>query len=284
MHNLKNIKITLFFSNYRGVGVLNYLLKKKLNINKIFLSKKYLNKKIIKDVNKTKISFNIINSLREIKVINHIKYKTDLSIICGFPLIFKKKIIKLNKFGMINCHAGKLPLYRGGSPLNWQMINDEKYIGISVIKIDGGIDTGDIVAEKKFRLLKKYNIKDVHNIVNKKFPILVFDSIKKVISMKKLKKQNNKNSIYYHQRKLEDSKINFDKMDAKKLDCFVRALNNPYPNAYFYLKDKIVKVQKIKPKKINLKPGKIKFLNGNFYVGCKKNAVRLVNYKIVKTL
>ena len=124
----------------------------------------------------------------------------------------------------------------------------------------------------------------MHNIVNKKFPILVFDSIKKVISMKKLKKQNNKNSIYYHQRKLEDSKINFDKMDAKKLDCFVRALNNPYPNAYFYLKDKIVKVQKIKPKKINLKPGKIKFLNGNFYVGCKKNAVRLVNYKIVKTL
>ena len=149
MSNLKNIRISLFFNNYRGVKILNYLLKKKLNINRIFLTKKLLNKKIINEIKKTKITFNLINNLKSKRIDKHLKYKTDLSIICGFPHIFNKKLINLCSYGMLNCHAGKLPQYRGGSPLNWQMINGEKYIGISVIKINKGIDTGDIVGEKK---------------------------------------------------------------------------------------------------------------------------------------
>ena len=284
MSNLRNLKISLFFNNYRGVKVLNYLLKKKLNINHIFLTKKYLNKKIINEVTKTKINFNLIKNLKSKIIYNHLKYKTDLSIICGFPHILNKKLINLCNYGILNCHAGKLPQYRGGSPLNWQMINGEKYIGISVIKIDEGIDTGEIVEEKKFKLLKKYNIKDVHQIANKKFPILVYNSVKKIVIGKKLKKQKNKYSGYYHQRTIKDSKINFKKINSKELDFFTRALNDPYPNAYFYFKNKIIKVQKIKYKKINLKPGEIRIVDNNFYVGCKKNAVELVNYKIVAIL
>ena len=68
MSNLKNLKISLFFNNYRGVKVLNYLLKKKLNINRIFLTKKHLNKKIINEVKKTKITFNLINNLKSKRI------------------------------------------------------------------------------------------------------------------------------------------------------------------------------------------------------------------------
>ena len=46
---------------------------------------------------------------------------------------------------IINLHAGRLPKYRGGSPLNWQIINDEKEIGLSIIKIDSIIDHGPII-------------------------------------------------------------------------------------------------------------------------------------------
>ena len=277
---IKNVKISLFFVNYRGLNVLNYLLKKKLNITHVFLSKRNLNNKIINKVKKTKITFDLIRNLKNKKVYKHLKYKTDLGIICGFPHIFNKSLIDLCSLGILNCHAGKLPEYRGGSPLNWQIINNEKYIGISVIKIDSGIDTGDIVTAKKFRLLKRYNIKDVHQIVNRRFPILVHNSIKKIVAREKLIKQNNKYSKYYNQRTTKDSEINFKKMNAKELDCFTRALNDPYPNAYFYYKNRIIKVQKIKIKKINLKPKEVRILDHNFYVGCKKGAVKLVDYKI----
>jgi len=281
---MKKLKIVLFFNNYRGLEVLNYLIKKKININYIFLTEKYLNKKIINEVKKTKVKFSLINNLRDKKVYELLKYHTDIGIVCGFPHIFKKKLINCCTYGILNCHAGKLPEYRGGSPLHWQMINDEKYIGISVIKINERIDAGDIVQEEKFRLLKKYNINDVIKITNRKFPFLVYNSVKKIVAGKNLKKQNIKYSNYYHQRNIKDSKINFNKMNTSELDCFTRALNDPYPNAYFHFKDKIVKVKKIKFNKIKLKPGEIRILGNNFFVGCKKGAVELINYKIVKNL
>ena len=83
----------------------------------------------------------------------------------------------MTKYGLLNCHAGKLPEYRGGSPLNWQIINNEKYFGISVIKINKDIDKGDIVKEKKFKLYTKYTIKDLHKIANNNFPILIYNYI-----------------------------------------------------------------------------------------------------------
>ena len=54
----------------------------------------------------------------------------------------------------MNAHGGKLPQYRGGSPLNWQIINGEKYFGISVIKINKKIDQGNIITQKNLEFLK----------------------------------------------------------------------------------------------------------------------------------
>ena len=59
---------------------------------------------------------------------------TDLNIFCGFPYIIKNNNFDLTKYGSLNLHAGKLPNYRGGSPLNWQIINGEKKFNL-IIKI-----------------------------------------------------------------------------------------------------------------------------------------------------
>ena len=126
LKNLKNIRVILFFNGLRGLEVLKFLKKKKINIQYIFLSKKYLDRKIFTFLKKNSYKFTIINNLKSHKLLNIIKNKSDINIICGFPYIFHEKIINLNKFGTLNCHAGKLPHYRGGSPLNWQMINGEK--------------------------------------------------------------------------------------------------------------------------------------------------------------
>ena len=63
-----------------------------------------------------------------------------------------------------------LPKYKGGSPLNWQLINCEKKFGISVIKMNKKIDSGDIFSERKFYIKKNYDINDLHRIANKNFP------------------------------------------------------------------------------------------------------------------
>ena len=141
---------------------------------------------------------------------------SDVGIVCGFPYIFKKNLLKLSKYGIINCHAGKLPKYRGGSPLNWQIINNEKFFGLSIIKIDENIDTGEIIEEKKFKLLKKYNINDLHKIANNHFPRMVIKSLSKLRRNIKFKKQSIKNFSYFKQRNQKDSELDFNKVSLKK--------------------------------------------------------------------
>ena len=181
---LKKIRITLFTNNLRGISCLKYLINKKVQINNIVISKKNLNPKVIVFLNKNKIKYTTIKNLKNKKILK-ILDKTELGLICGFPHIFKEFQFNIPKYGLINLHAGKLPKYRGGSPLNWQIINNEKYFGISVIKIDKGIDTGDIIFEKKFKLLNRYKIEDLHRIANNFFPRLLYKSIFKIISGKK---------------------------------------------------------------------------------------------------
>ena len=82
---------------------------------------------------------------------------TDLAIACGFPLIFKSSLLNKTKYGFINCHAGKLPEYRGGSPLHWQLINGESFLDFSS-RIDAGLDTGNLIEQKKFLIKDNYNI------------------------------------------------------------------------------------------------------------------------------
>ena len=70
----------------------------------------------------------------------------------SFNQIFKKEIINLPLLKTINCHAGKLPFYRGRNILNWVLINDEKEFGVTVHYMDEGIDTGDIIMQDSFSI------------------------------------------------------------------------------------------------------------------------------------
>ena len=72
----------------------------------------------------------------------------DLLISMSFDQIFKKEILELPPLGAVNCHAGKLPDYKGRNVLNWALINDEKEFGVTVHFIDEGVDTGDIILQE----------------------------------------------------------------------------------------------------------------------------------------
>ena len=86
---LKNIRITLFTNNLRGVSCLKYLINKKVQINNIVISKKNLNPKVIVFLNKNKIKYTTIKNLKNKKILK-ILDKTELGLICGFPHIFKE--------------------------------------------------------------------------------------------------------------------------------------------------------------------------------------------------
>lgn len=277
-------KITLFFNSYRGLAVFKFLKKKKdLKINKIVLAKKFINREVFWYLKKKKISF-ILLGKKKLNNFLKLENNSDLNIFCGFPYIIKNNLFNLTKYGSLNLHAGKLPKYRGGSPLNWQIINGEKKIGLSIIKMTKDIDAGDIVIEKSFKLKKNDNIFLVHKKANLIFPKMTYDAIKKIFKYKKLKKQDTKKANYFKQRTFDDGLVNWSKQDSYQIYNFVRALTHPYHCAYTFFKRKIYFISKCAEVKkkytLSIEPGNFFFKRNFIFVKTKKNYIKFYNKKL----
>ena len=273
MNKIKNI--ALFFNTFRGIHVFEKI-KSNYKI-KIFLSTKYLDKKVENYLKRKKVPFTKISNLKN-KILEKNLKQIDLGISCGFSLIFDEKILKKIKYGIINCHAGKVPEYRGGSPLNWQLINNEKKFGISVLKIKKGIDNGEIIEQKKFPIKKNYNIDTLHKIANLNFPKMIKKSLKKIESGKKFIKQNEKKAKLWPQRSWVDSLFNPVKKTNFQIIKIIYACRKPYEA--FFLKNKILyKIYSAELNAIKLKPGQLKNANKKILLGCLKGSIAIKKYK-----
>ena len=160
------------------------------------------------------------------------RYDCDLFISMSFNQIFKNEISNIPPMKIINCHAGKLPYYRGRNVLNWVLINDEKEFGITVHYIDENIDTGDIL------LQRCYKINDIDN-----YSSLLKKAYKECASIQENKvnvvKQKDIHPVgfYCSQRKLGDEVINWNQ-SSRDLFSFIRAINQPEgPGARAFLED-----------------------------------------------
>ncbi len=186
-----------------------------------------------------------INSKEFISLIT--KYKCDLFVSMSFNQIFKKEIIHLAKYKTINCHAGKLPFYKGRNILNWALINDEKEFGITVHYIDEGIDTGDIIMQNNYQIT---DADDYSTLLEKAYvecANILYDSI--VLFKKGLvkgKKQTDIHSVgfYCSQRKIGDEVLNWNQ-NSREIFNFVRAICKPGPKARTYINGMEMKINKI---------------------------------------
>ena len=271
MKKVSKLSYCFFLNGERGIEVLKFFNKRKLKVLNVFVAKKFLRSDILKKIPKRN-NVILIDNLKHKKIVSTLK-GSDIALSCGFPLIFKKSILNLPRICFFNCHGGLLPKYRGGSPLNWQLINCEKSFGISVIKINHKIDGGYIYSQRKFMIKKKYDINSLHKIANKNFPGMIIESINKILKNKKPKKIK-KNSIVWNQRTSKDSNFNFKTMTFDQADRFVKALQKPYPNAFFYFKNIKYEILKVNKSKKKLKPGDILLKSRSMHLGLKDKTVK----------
>jgi len=275
------MNIVIFANGERGLEVYKSLLKNNFQISALITNKKN-NIFFKRNIPESSIhNFENINKERSLNLLK--KFEADLFIVAGFSQIFKKEILKIPKLGTINLHAGKLPHYRGGSPLNWQLINCEKKAGISVIIMDEGIDTGNILAEAEFKINDDDDIQTLHAKANKIFPKITLESIIKLNNGNKGKCQDETNACYWHQRSDIDGKVDFRNLTATQVHFLIRALSKPYPGAWAIYKDKKVIFRKAILPSLSIKgtPGRIVYLNGNGpYILCKDRAILINEYSV----
>ncbi|MDA8933113.1 formyltransferase family protein [Candidatus Pelagibacter ubique] len=186
-----------------------------------------------------------VNSDEFISIIE--KYKCDLFVSMSFNQIFKSKIIDLTKYKIINCHAGKLPFYRGRNVLNWVLINDEKEFGITVHFVDEGIDTGDIISQKSFQITDEDNYKTLLEKAYVECANILYDAI--LLFKKGKVKTYKQNKIYplgfyCVERKKGDEILDWNQT-SREIFNFVRAICRPGPCARAFIDKKEIKINKV---------------------------------------
>jgi methionyl-tRNA formyltransferase len=210
------------------------------------------------------------------------KIRPRLGIIGGYSTIFKKPLIELPEMGTINLHGGRVPQYRGGSPLNWQIISGENEVGISVLRVDERIDAGTVLAKGTFTLSADEDIADAHDKANALFPKILVEAVDG-LDAGTLKGLEQEETIagYWHQRNDSDGRIDWHGMAATQVVDLVRSVSRPYPGAFSYLdghKVRIFKAQ-VADEVIHGVPGRVlHLLGGGPQVVCADRAVVLKDF------
>lgn len=173
-----------------------------------------------------------------------INFRCDLFVSMSFNQIFKSKLINLPPLKIINCHAGKLPFYRGRNILNWALINDEKEFGITVHYVDEGIDTGDIILQSCYPITDSDTYATLLNRAYEGCAVNLYNAIKRIQNDNVIPiKQKSIHSLgfYCSSRTIGDERINWNQK-SREIFNFVRAISRPGPEARTYLGGKEVKI------------------------------------------
>ena len=204
--------------------------------------------KLLQIARKNNIKFYRKKNVNDNKFISLIKKeKLDLIVSMSYNQIFQKKIINSVKGKIINCHAGKLPFYRGRNILNWVLINGEKEFGITTHFVDEKIDQGKIIIQKMFNITQKDDYKSLLSKAYKNCALVLYESIKKIQNNNYYaipQNQISKKFFYYFKRKKGDEIINLKKK-SYEIENFVKALVEPGPLARINLKKNQIYVKRV---------------------------------------
>ncbi len=169
------------------------------------------------------------------------KYEADVYVVAAFGQILSKEILALPRFGCVNIHASLLPKYRGAAPINQCIIDGEQETGVTIMQMDAGIDTGDILTQKKVIIEEKETAQTLFDKLSQAGAALIVETLPKLERGEVTPaKQEESLASYVKMMDKSQGKIDWTR-DAVSVERLVRGLN-PWPSAYTCCQGKTVKI------------------------------------------
>ena len=165
----------------------------------------------------------------------------DVMVTCAYGQILSQEILDIPKHGVINVHASLLPKYRGAAPIQWSIINGDKVTGVTIMKTEAGVDTGDIIAVQKTDIGEAETAGELFDrlsAIGADLIVKVLDDLDRGTAT--FVKQNDLEATHVKMLKKEDGIIDFTKNSISVYNL-IRGLN-PWPVAYTFLNGKMLKV------------------------------------------
>ena len=166
--------------------------------------------------------------------------KPDVIVVVAFGQLLPESILTLPKFGCVNVHASLLPRYRGAAPIQWAVINGDEETGVTTMQMDKGLDTGDILMVKKYRLLPEETGGSLFDRLSILGAELLTDTLKGLEEGTVTGVKQQGESDYAPKLDKTTGKIDFTQ-PAAVIERLIRGLN-PWPTAYTFYKGKSLKL------------------------------------------
>lgn len=186
------------------------------------------------------------------------QYKPDIIIVAAFGQILPGEILEMPQYGCVNVHASLLPKYRGAAPIQWAVINGEKYSGVTTMRMNEGLDTGDIIEQARVELAPDETGGSLFDRLAEVGAELCVHTMAEIEAGRAVyTRQDEAEATHVGMIKKQFGKIDWTK-PAEEIERLCRGLN-PWPSAYTSLNGKTLKVWKasVQPGGDPLEAGKV---------------------------
>lgn len=174
------------------------------------------------------------------------QYEADIYIVAAFGQILSQEVLDIPQYGCLNIHASLLPKYRGASPIQHVIINGEEKTGVTIMQMDAGIDTGDMLYKKEISIQNTDNYETLHD----KLTVLGGQAIVEALTLLEQgkltpEKQREDQSSYASLIDKTMGKIDFSQ-PAAVIDRKIRGMT-PWPSAFTSYRGKQLKIWRAEP-------------------------------------
>lgn len=203
----------------------------------------------------------------------------DLIVTCAYGQILPKEILDMPKYGCVNVHASILPKYRGSAPIQWAIFNGDDKTGVTIMYMDEGMDTGDIISIKEIPIMDSDNVVSMHDKLSVLGRDLLEETLPHIFDGTVSSYKQPQEFTLAPMIKREDERIDFNNA-GKNIINKIRGLN-PWPLSNFVLEDFEIKVLEAEffPKTVE-KAGVIKEITkDSFGITCNDGVIYLKKVK-----
>ncbi len=206
----------------------------------------------------------------------------DIIVVVAYGKILPASVLFYPKHGSINVHVSLLPKYRGAAPMQRAIMDGERETGVTIMYMDEGLDTGDIILQESFPIGKKDNFETVHDKSAEIGGNLMLRALAAIeCGTATREKQNDSLASYAKKIEKSEAKIDLTK-SASELDFIIRGLT-PIPGAYLMQNGKMLKITEAEAVNGNGSLGEVIAIDdkgeGSFTVACGEGALKIFRIK-----
>jgi methionyl-tRNA formyltransferase len=196
--------------------------------------------------------------------------KPDAIIVVGYGRLIPAWMLDLPPLGNINLHASLLPKYRGAAPIQWAIANGETVTGVTTMRLDAGLDTGDILLQKELAIAPADTAETLVPTLAEIGADLMVETLSRLqAGTVQPRKQEHDQSSLAPILKKEDGQIDFSRT-ATEIFNRIRGFQ-PWPGAYTKFRGKNLQILKAQPSTQDLPPAELSISADHLRVGCAQN-------------